>query len=466
MHRMMIAVGILLISSVSGWAGESAVVMPIGAMNKGQIGQGGAIKDQAQAKLAFIRRQLAIALKDSGLLSKLFDSKNKLQQTIMDDIDAYLLTYGELAISAEAYEMAARLYQKHNSKKAIVSYLHLLRLYPGSTIHGRADKAVRKLLAEEDASFIKVVNPVLAAGKAGGSGFARQWLDLLLSLSTLSGDDIDSVIAKSCRAFLLRYPDHPGADMVQKILADHAQQDSNVAIYQYRKLLSLYPHSLQRANSLLTIANIQRLHMKKYEDAVVSYKTVIHDYPSSAAARSAYESMAITYEKNIRDYPAAVAINRQIVNKYEAQAVVQRALKRMADIQKEKLHEYAKAIASYRKLADMFEGEQALNALRSAAHIAAVKVKDYKLAIEINEQIVRDSSDEKIAGQAMLDIAGIYEYRLKSKPAAIKAYERVVREYPDSRQAKTAAKALARLTAKPKKGGGFPKIPVPSWLPG
>jgi len=143
------------------------------------------------------------------------------------------------------------------------------------------------------------------------------------------------------------------------------------------------------------------------------------------------------------------------VEKYADDPVGKEALQMLGAIYEKKTKQYSQAVESYRKLSDIFSGDDGVEALQNAERIASKSMHDYALVIAIDEQLVRDYGENALAPEKTLNIADIYSNKLKQKSEAIKRYQRVIEQYPNSKQSKEASSQIRKLE---KKSGGSPSF--------
>ncbi|MDQ6995463.1 MAG: tetratricopeptide repeat protein [Mariprofundaceae bacterium] len=379
-----------------------------------------------------------------------------LNQALLNDLNDYLNVYGQKSLSVEAVQLKAILHNRMDQNEALaMDFLTILSAYSGSRYEKASRKGLSDLLNDQLKYHKAVIDDILNLDFSTMPTQEDRLFALLTGLSAIDDKDFNPVIAKACSQFLVRYPDYRKNDMIQNILAAHAGKNYHVAIYHYRTLLTIYPQSHLRPNALYSIGEIQRTGLKAYEDAVISYKQVIKQFSSSDVAKQSYIKLALTQSKHLRLYQEALMTLNTTVEKYADDPVGKQALQMLGEIYSKKTKEYAKAVESYRKLSTIFSGDDGLEALQEAEKIASSSMRDYALVIAIDEQLIRDYDNSPLAPEKMMNIANIYDKKLKQKSSAIATYQRVIESYPNSKQAKQASANIKKLEKTGAKSGLF-----------
>ncbi|MBL1353726.1 MAG: tetratricopeptide repeat protein [Zetaproteobacteria bacterium] len=406
----------------------------------------------ANDHLAVMREEVKKSAVKKSSFSLFGSSTTPLEISLLNDLNDYMKVYGQKSLSVEAVQLKAILHNRMDQDEDLaMDFLTIISAYPNS----RYEKASRKGLQGLLAGSLKYYKPTLdlvlstdflSMGKQSDRLFA-----LLSAISSIDDKDFNPVIEAACSRFLVRYPDYVKGDVVQNILAAHAGKNYHVGIYHYRSLLTVYPESSLRPNALFSIGEIQRTGLKDYEDAVLSYQQVIEQFSRSDVAKQSYIKLALTQSQHLRLYQEALLTLNTAVEKYADDPIGKEALQMLGEIYSKKTKEYSKAVEAYRKLSDIFSGDDGIKALQEAENIASSSMRDYALVIAIDEQIIRDYSDNALAPEKLLNIGNIYNKKLKQKSEAIKTYQRVIEQYPSSKQAKEASSNIRKLE---KKSGG------------
>jgi len=406
----------------------------------------------ANHHLAVMRDEIKHSAAKKSSFSLFGSSTTPLEVALLNDLNDYIKIYGQKSLSVEAIQLKAILHNRMDQNEALaMDFMTILSAYSGSRYEKASRKGLQNLLEDSLKYHKSVIDTVLNHDFASIPKQSERLFALLSDLSSVDDKDFNPVIAKACSRFLLRFPDNVHNDEVQLILAEHTGSHYHVGIYQYHRLLAVYPESNLRPDALFAIGEIQRSGLKHYEDAAMSYRQVIEQFPRSDIAKHAYIQLALTQSKHLRLYQEALLTLNTAVEKYADDAVGKEALQMLGDIYTKKTKEYSKAVDAYRKLSDIFSGDDGLQALQDAERIASKYMHDYALVIAIDEQLIRDYSESDLAPVKMLNIADVYNNKLKQPSEAIKQYQRVIESYPSSKQAKEASSEIRKIEKR--KGG-------------
>ena len=433
----------VLMTALSSWANADEVMVP--TVEAVQLEQKDA-RFVANAQLDAMREQVKNSAEKSSGFSLFGPSMSALDEALLHDLNDYLVVYGDLPLSVEAVQLKAILHNRFDQHEALaMDFLYIISAYSGSRYEAASRKGLQELLADALKYEEPILGTLLTHDFTAKQQQKDRLFDLLKGLSELKSDKFDAVIAQMSALFLVRYPNYAKADVVQDILAHHQAENYHVAIYQYQKLMAVYPSSALKANALFSIAETQRTGLKEYQDAANNYKQVIERFPHDVTTKTAYLRLGLTQSLHLKQYQEALFTLNQVVEKYPDDVAGKEGLQMLGEIYAKKTKEYAKAVASYRKLSDIFSGDDGLEALQQAEKIASQSMRDYPLVIAIDEQVVRDYGDREQAVEALMNIGDVYEKKLKRKTDAIKAYQRVIESYPSSKQAKEASSNIRQL---------------------
>jgi tetratricopeptide (TPR) repeat protein len=250
-------------------------------------------------------------------------------------------------------------------------------------------------------------------------------------------------IADACTSFLVSNQGWLQEDVIEHAEARQAVlTDPQVALYHFDKVLVLYPASPLRADSMLSMGNVQRKSLRAFDQAAKSYTKLIEQFPESPEAKQAYELLGAMYDEDMRDFPNAIKTYEAVVARYKNDPIVLRALRAMANIQQNKTNQSNRAIESYLKIADIFKGPEGLEALLAAERIATFNTRDWKMAIDINNRIIAFAPQHEEAIKAQFNNASITEDELDDRETARKLYTEFVAKYPNHSLAKDAKRRI------------------------
>ncbi|MDQ6974696.1 MAG: hypothetical protein Q9M10_07400, partial [Mariprofundaceae bacterium] len=160
------------------------------------------------------------SVKKSGF-SFFSSSITPLEQALLNDLNDYLIVYGQKSLSVEAVQLKAILHNRMDQNEALaMDFLTIISAYSGS----RYDKPSRKGLLgllKGDLKYQKpVIDTVLHRDFSSIAHQEDRLFTLLLDLSPIDEKNFNTAIASACAQFLVRYPDYSKNDVIQDILAD------------------------------------------------------------------------------------------------------------------------------------------------------------------------------------------------------------------------------------------------------
>ncbi|MDX8387584.1 MAG: tetratricopeptide repeat protein [Ghiorsea sp.] len=396
-------------------------------------------QDQATLHLSLIRDEVEL-MKDGGFLGGLFSSGSDLQTTLIQDTDLFFSIFNDLDIASESLLLKGIILKKQGHEKAAaLTWLQNIYEFPQSDHANASTKLLNDLLDSDWKKFSNEIRPIIK--NIPTTNRAARLSKLISQLYPINDTAFTKALIGLQIDFLKRFPENIHADEVQVLLAHNLGTTSaESAVFGFKKLLALFPNSSYRPEALLAIADLQRLRLKKYDQAVANYLLLIQEHPKHQLAKNSRENLALTYEKHLRDYPAAIRTFSSIVKLYPQDKSALNALQHMAKLQESKTKEHRNAVVSLRLLSSSFKGDEGLKALTTATKIAHKKLKDFALTIEVQEQIMLDYSDTDDAIKAMFKKAELIE---KQDPAQAKAlFQTFVSTYPKHNLTKKAIKHL------------------------
>jgi len=420
------------------------------------------VMKKAQKYLEMIRLQVAVLTKKTGffsrfqvgeiskqaeLLTSMFSDKALFEDEVIKELNTFIFLYGELDMAAEAYALQARLYQQEDKNEfALLALLQQRYLYSQSSHDDTITQHIQSLFTKKNIPLHAAIQQIIEKASGLSGSHVERWAALLEQLPLLSSADpkFNAAVAASAHQFLMRYNNDAHADLAQNVYANHSLDDDSIAIFQYKKLLALYPDSVFRPYAFLGIGNVQRSKLKDYPAALRNYRVVIDQFPDSPAIKSAYKFLALTYHEHLKDYPKALQTLQVMIEKFDKDPIVQWALQNKADILNKRTKQYKEAIATYQKLNAMFAGTGGLAALHAADKLASSKLRDYPLLIDINKTIVRDYPNHDDAAKALFKIAKTYQDKMQNTSRATKVYKYLIQHYPKSSAAKSARRKVGK----------------------
>lgn len=239
-------------------------------------------------------------------------------------------------------------------------------------------------------------------------------LDTFLNLATKA--DLKGTyqpLVKEYNNFFKRFKDYEELDRMELMLGDLHRNNKNPygALLQYQKVWEVYPDTKYKAAALRMQGDVYAGSLKDYEKAKAIYEQVLNEFPNSVEKPTVYHHLAI-----------------------------------MEEAQKE-YNESANHLDFATKLYKEQGNNEALyDVLALKAEIQEKRLKDYNSAAQTLKEmaaLVKDNEQKYI--QTELKLADLCENKLKDTVSARKAYEDIIKAYPNSKQADKAVFEIANL---------------------
>lgn len=406
-------------------------------------------QDLAIKKINVFRSAVRNSTVTKGFFSRFTTSAiSPIDAELLRDMNQFTLQFIAMPETAEVFHLKAIIQQRNeNYPAAALNWVLIQALYPNSPFAIDAAKQLKELSSGAlDEQRVLLTNMTKTIPTLQGDHDQRL-ADFLQYLGKLSDAKFAPAIMAEAAAFLVSNQSFLREDLIEHAIARQAMLvDNQVASYHFNRLLTFYPDSPLRPDSLWSLGTLQRKGMKQFDLAIQSYSKLIEQYPDSGEAKFAIEALAQLYAEDLNDYPNALKTNQAIVEKYGTDPVVLRSMQNIALIYQNKVNEPAKAIESYLKIAAIFKGGEALDALIKAEKIAAGVTKNWKQAIDINNQIIGLVPSTEEAAKALFANGDMAENRLGDKELAKKYYADLVSRHPTHPLAKNANDRLTALT--------------------
>ncbi len=400
----------------------------------------------ALPKVELFRATVKNTTPKKSIFSRLMSaSVNPVDTDLLLDMRSFTERFPDFPETAEVYHLMAQVHVRtDNYSAAAIDWLLLRAAYPDSPFSKEAAKQMQALAGDDlkkHAATMKAMTSQLDTLKGDRE---ERLAAMLRYLGGNTEKDFAAPIAEACSSFLVSNQGWLQEDVIEH--AEARQQmlmDPQVALYHFDKVLALYPASPLRANSMLSMGNLQRNSLRAFDQAAKSYSKLIEQFPESPETKQAYELLGAMYDEDMRDYPNAIKTYEAAVARYKDDPIVLRALRAMANIQQNKANQSNRAIESYLKIADIFKGPEGLEALLAAERIATFNIRDWKMAIDINNRIMAFAPPQhEEAIKAQFNNARITEDELNDKEAARKLYEDFVAKYPNNSLTKDAKRRI------------------------
>lgn len=386
-------------------------------------------------------------VKNTNFFSRLVSSPaNLIDAELLADMNQFTQRNLARPETAEVFHLKALVHQRDEKYyAAALDWLMLQVIYPDSAFAIEAAKQLKELSNDTLKKQAGVIANLAQAIPTLKGDRDQRIAQFLLQFNKLGEEGFASAVISEGEAFLFSNETYLSEDLIEHVIARQAMLvDNQIAIYHFNKLLTFYPTSTTRTDSLWSLANLQRKGMKQFDQAAKTYSKLITEFPDTTESKWALEVLAKMYEDDLKDYSNALKTHAAIVAKYNEEPIVLRSLNAMALLYQNKTNEPAKAIERYLKIADTFKGGEALDALIKAEKVAVIS-KNWKPAFEINTRITNLVPKTEEAAKALFGNADIAENQLNDKASAIKLYSSLIAQYPTHPLANDAAKRLAIL---------------------
>ncbi len=374
----------------------------------------------------------------------------KLAQTVLDSVDAWLINYADEDTGDDALLLKAELQARlKDSKGAIVTLVHHLYEYPDSDLSFTLRSKLTRMI---DKNVANKIQPALNKIKEGSkrTSKADRIAEFLTNMSDGTMDYFYEPMLLEFDAFYTKYPAYGRMDEIDlalgRIYAAHGLATSSV--FQYNKISAVYPNSNLRPQARMLAADVYETNLSKYDDAMSAYQSVVNDFPSSAQAKIAYTKIAKLAEKQ-KQYSLAADAYKTLVEKYPKTDDAFTAFMDKAELQRNKMSDYAGAIETLSAAATMFKGDAAkgIKALSQAAEISEKNLRDYEQQVKLLDRIVEEYPDSVQAPASLFSAAEICTEKLKDPDRGALKYQQVIDRYPGNSLVKKAEKALKNLQA-------------------
>ncbi|MDX8399319.1 MAG: tetratricopeptide repeat protein [Gallionellaceae bacterium] len=404
----------------------------------------------ALQKIELFRTSVKETTKEKGIFSRIFSSdSNPIDVALLDEMRKFTEKYASLPQTDEVFYLMALVHERMSNYQAAALDWNMLKvMYPYSSLVVQTNKRLKELAGDQLSKFTPMLDKIsLRTGFQDGDMDQRTGA-FLAFLGTFREESFAPAIAAECVSFLVRNETFSDEDVIENAIAHQAMLiDNDIALYRFAKLLALYPASNFRADSLLSMASIQREKLKNYNEAEQTFVELIDKHPDSNETKLGYESLAMMYNVEMRDYPNAIKTYNSIIARYKNDPVVLRGLFVLEKIYETKTHQLDKAIDTYLKLSEVFEtGKEGMKALLAAERLAVNSVRNWEVAIGINKRIMLRAPNTEDAVKALYANANITDKKLGDKNKAKVMYQDFIKTYPKHSLSKDAQKRIAALT--------------------
>ncbi len=348
-----------------------------------------------------------------------------------------------------------------NYDKAIDEYRNIIRQYSGTRYSKIAETNIKGIL--NALNEIEFYNKIIV-NQPSSDISARIQFEIAELFSPQNLNNPEQAI-KEYRKVVERYPDNPKAVEAQLKIADiyryvlHLPEE---AISAYQQVLDRhYVTDKMSAEAMFQIGMIYYNDLRQYSKASEVFTRFLREYPIYWKFPAGVYWQAMCYEK-LKDYDSAIESFELFIQIYpkgesrlladigrlgekDLEGVISRKieeLKRLAPKTKWERAEILNASGNYRSALNLYREIMAKYPDSEYAKEAYIKAKNMEILTEIQicQEIAKSKSQD--APQAQYKMGEIYENILQDYPKALKEYEIVVTEYPNTYWA---AEALYRM---------------------
>lgn len=335
--------------------------------------------------------------------------------------------------------------------KAIDEYNKIIKQYSGTRYSKIAEANIKGIL--NALKEIEFYNKIIAEQPSSDIS-ARIQFEIAELFSPQNLNNPEQAI-KEYRKVVEKYPDSPKSIEAQLKIAD---------IYRYvlhlpEKAISAYQEVLDRhyvtdklsAEAMFQIGMIYYNDLKQYSKASEIFTRFLREYPIYWKFPAGVYWQAMCYEQ-LKDYDSAIESFELFIQIYpegesrlladigrlgerDLEGVISRKieeLKKLAPKIKWERAEIFNASGNYRSALNLYREIMAKYPDSEYAREAKVKAKNMEILTELQmcQEIVKSKS--KDAPQAQYKMGEIYENVLQDYPRALKEYETIVAEYPNT----------------------------------
>ncbi|MBI5243440.1 MAG: tetratricopeptide repeat protein [Elusimicrobia bacterium] len=394
-------------------------------------------QERAKAELSFLQSTFKTASED-------------VLPSLVDQIDAYLWEFREIAEADQAQFLKAQISDKQGDMvTAAVDLLKLLYEYPQTEYKMNAKKRLFEIIDKKFGKKMKPVITELAKGPAAGLDRPQRFALLLRSLVNLKEAAFYQPLILEFREFFRRYASDPSAGEMTYLFGRLHFQDGNykMSVIINEKLLAVHKDGPLAAKAQASVGDIYATAMRDYNKAIEAYQVVTKKFAAYPEAGDAYVKMAKIFDENLKQPDLALETLDKIVLTYPGADASYQAFVETARIQKDKNKDFGKAVAALQNAAKMFKNEErAAAALRQASVIAADDLKDDTLQAQLLKDVPANCPQCRSAADSLWEAGQVYEKRLKAPAEALKAYKQLVSEYPGYARIKDVNKRIAALS--------------------
>ena len=389
-------------------------------------------------------------MKGGKLLGRLGLTSKGLSSYKIKEYNSYLTSYFPKASSDQVQMFLIESYIVEKKWDEVqVGLLKFACLYPNSSIYKKVLDNGYTLLQEEKYfssvrdKLITLLNDAPKTGK-----IHSRYFDFLAVVHGFKDKRLTSIFERESWEFLTLYSNRSSGSKVLMWLAQLEQENSafHPAVMIYEKLMTLYPASQDYAAALYQVAMLKQEKFSDYNEATVSLRKFLKKFPEHNYVAHAQYRIATMADKNFSDWSTAVEEYEKLVTKHPTFKYSVPSLLRVGEIQATKLKLKEQAISTYNRVAAEYPDStlQATEALQRSAKLYQ-KAKEYEEAIHQYMAIHDNYPGTDGALKSLKECATIYEKKMKQKDKAVEMLNTLIKEFPESKDAKRAKKRINKL---------------------
>jgi TolA-binding protein len=368
------------------------------------------------------------------------------EKRVLNELELWIGSNFHSRLAAKAMFMRAEIYYQHKrTAEALLDWFNIIYLFPKSSYASTSRNHVQDVIKTDRYKKYKVAIESILSLKLSGKMSARH-AALLKETVKLESPVFRDRLALAYSRFLANHRSHSKAAMVQKLLADNRiKVDREQGVFHYQTLIKIYPDSVYVPHAFIAIADVQKTRSSQVSSAINKYRRVIRKYPKSSYARPAYLKLASVYERQKKDKAKAIETWKQLAKKYPRSKETAEAFASIGRVY-ENQKRYNEAVSAYRKVhLATRDTNMNIRALRKASLVASGKLKDYRLMVEVNNQMIKLYPKHNESVKAMFRNGQAYEKKLNDSKQALVIYRDIIKRFPKHRLAKKADRRIKSM---------------------
>jgi len=332
-----------------------------------------------------------------------------------------------------------------NWAAAELSLLKFMYLYPHSPIYDQVKKIrtgiihTERYYRDHRKALLKALgnasqNPVLS----------RRYFELLRCLYHFPHPPVAEKFISEAECYLQHFPQSIDAPQINFWIAErYARQGAaHKAFLKYEKLKSLYPACDQYPQALYRQIEIQVAQFGQYQAAIGLSDQFLEKFPQDSLAAAVMLEKARIYDQDLHNWTKAIPAYQNFADTYPQADQAVASLMRKAQLLAEEMSLIEQSVAVYREIEKRYAGTAAARKALLAAGDLLARQGNFQAAVAQYSDLIDRYPQSAAALQALEQSAQIYQKELHNTAEAIRMWERIVDNFPDSKSASKARKAL------------------------